>query len=240
MRIEIYVQARMGSTRLPGKVLRPVMNKPLLAYLIERLRHVTEADAFAILTTTAKQDDAIVKLCQELDVPCYRGPEEDVLLRYYQVAQQRRPDAIVRITADCPLIDPQITDQVIRTFRQAWPKWDYVSTQHFPRGLDTEVFSYAALERAALEAKDPAEREHVTPYLYRYPELFHTHLLKCPTDLSHHRWTVDTLEDFKLVELILKKLYTSHPVFHMQEIVDLLQQHPEWVRINAHIKQKTL
>lgn len=242
-RVEIYVQARMGSTRLPGKVLKPIMGKPLLGYLIERLQQVKEADAFAILTSTNKQDDAIVSLCKDLNVLCYRGPEEDVLERYYRVAKERRPDAIVRITADCPLIDPLIIDQVIKVYRKEWPQWDYVCNvqEHtFPRGMDVEVFSFDALETAALNAADPAEHEHVTPYIYRHREKFQIRNVSSSVNLSKYRLTVDTPEDFHLVQLIFEHLYPSTHVFLLQDIVNLLLKHPDWMQINAHIQQKQL
>jgi spore coat polysaccharide biosynthesis protein SpsF len=241
MKVEIYVQARMGSTRLPGKVLKPVLNKPLLGFLIERLQQIREADAYAILTTTLPADDTIVAYCEEQRVTCYRGSENDVLDRYYQVAQERRPDAIVRITADCPLIDPDIVDQVIRTYKEAYPRYDYVSNslkRTFPRGLDIEIFSYAALEKAALDAKLQPEREHVTLYIYQHPELFYLHGVTETVDLSHHRWTVDTPEDFELIKRILEHLYPRQPQFRLQDILHLLAQYPEWSHINTHIQQK--
>ncbi len=243
MKVEIYVQARMGSTRLPGKVLMPVLGKPLLSYLVERLRRVTEADAIAILTSTQKEDDLIVNVCKELNVLCYRGPEDDVLERYYQVAKKRRPDTVVRITADCPLIDPEIVDEVISTFRKEWPQWDYISNAFeptFPRGMDTEVFSFAALEMAALNAKSPHEHEHVTPYIYGHRDLFRMRNVPCKTNLSNYRLTVDTPEDFKLIKLIFEHLYPVLPNFHLRDIIDLLKVHPDWEKINAHIKQKTI
>jgi spore coat polysaccharide biosynthesis protein SpsF len=243
MRIEVFVQARMGSTRLPGKVMMPVLGKPLLEYLIERLQQIKEANAFAILTTTQSEDDMIVNFCQKKGVACYRGSEEDVLARYHQVALERHPDAIVRITADCPLIDPEIVDQVIKTYREAFPTYDYVSNgleRTYPRGLDTEVFSFQALDEAFKQAKDLAEREHVTPYIYRHSEKFHLKNVASPVHLDQHRWTVDTFEDFTLIRLILEHLYSSHPSFRLKDILHLIEQHPDWSQINVHIKQKQL
>ncbi len=243
MHVEIFVQARMGSTRLPGKVMLPVMGKPLLEYLMERLKQVREADELAVLTTTQPDDDQIMAFCQQRGILCYRGPEEDVLTRYHQIAIQRHPDAIVRITADCPLIDPDIVDQVIRSYRETFPTYDYLSNsliRTYPSGLDTEIFSFQALNRAFQEAKEPAEREHVTLYFYRHPEQFHLKNIASPILLGHHRWTVDTLDDFILIRLILEHLYPSSPLFRLKDILHLLQRHPEWNQINAHIKQKPL
>lgn len=241
MRIEIYVQARMGSTRLPGKVMKKVMGKPLLEFLIERLKQVRGADGFAILTSTHPADTEIVDFCQAKGVLCYRGPEEDVLTRYHRVATQRAPDAIVRITADCPLIDPDIIDQVIQMFRDGYPAYDYISTgieRTFPRGLDVEIMSLEALDQAFHRANDPSEREHVTLYIYRHPELFKLKNFSSETPLAHHRWTVDTPEDFELIKLILENLYPIESEFRLRHIVTLLESHPEWSQINAHIRQK--
>lgn len=243
MKVEIYVQARMGSTRLPGKVLKTVLDKPLLAYLVERLNRCKEADAVAILTTILPIDDVIVDFCKKNKILCYRGPDEDVLSRYYQVAKQRKPDAIVRVTGDCPLIDPVVVDNVIRQYKEAKPSYDYVSNsleRTYPRGLDVEIFSYEVLEKAFTDAKKDFEREHVTPYLYMHPEIFKLKNVSSPIRLDQHRWTVDTPEDFELISLILKHLYPKNPNFSTEDILDLLQQHPDWSKINANIIQKKL
>lgn len=242
MRTEIYVQARMGSTRLPGKILKPIMGKPLLHYLIERLREVTHADASVILTTTEPTDDVVVELCKKENIDCFRGPENDVLARYYNAAMERHPDVIVRLTADCPLLDPTLVDKIIGVYRNELPKWEYVSTGYikrtYPRGLDVEVFSFDALERAHKQAVDPAEREHVTLYMYRHPESFRLRSVEAPVNMSNYRLTVDTPEDFELIEKIYENLYPTNPKFILQDVIQLLQQHPEWPLVNAHIQQK--
>lgn len=243
MRIEIYVQARMGSTRLPGKVMMPVLGKPLLGYLIERLKRVQGASAIAVLTTTNLLDDVIDTYCKDIGMLCYRGPEEDVLARYRQVAIERKPDAIVRITGDCPLIDPEEVDKAIKVFKDAYPLYDYVSNcieRTYPRGLDTEIFSLGALEHAFQEGTVPYEREHVTPFLYLHPELFSIKNVDSQESLGVHRWTVDTPEDFLLVQTILENVYPDNPKFQMRDVVNFLTQHPEVMKINAHIQQKTL
>lgn len=243
MQIEIYVQARMGSTRLPGKVMLRVLDKPLLGFLLDRLKEVKECDAIVVLTTTEAIDDAIEDFCYTNKVACYRGPEEDVLARYYQAAVLRSPDAIVRVTADCPLIDPEVIDLVIRTYKTNFPNHDYISNsleRSYPRGLDAEIFSFRVLDEAYHKAKADFEREHVTPYLYRHPELYHLKNVKSAEMLSHHRWTVDTKEDFLLVKLILEHLYPSNPHFRTKDVLELLQRHPDWININAHVKQKNL
>lgn len=244
MHIEIFVQARMGSTRLPGKVLKSVLGKPLLFYLTERLRRVSQADGLTILTTTLPADDLIEEFCQKQQVKCFRGSSEDVLERYYQAALLMQPDAIVRITADCPLIDPNVVNQVIKLYREEFPRWDYLSNgfngSTYPRGLDTEIFSFAALEKAFLNGLKPYEREHVTPYFYQHPELFNLSGIRSPVDYSQYRLTVDTPEDFTLIALILEKLYPSNPHFALDELIKVLESHPSWVEINAQVKQKTL
>lgn len=239
MSTEIYVQARMGSTRLPGKVMKTVLGKPLLEFLIERLKRVKKATAIVVLTTTDARDDAIVNYCKEHNIACIRGPEDDVLARYWLAAKERKPTNILRVTSDCPLIDPEIIDQLITVFESG--SYDYVSNsleRTYPRGLDVEMFTIKGLNHAYEEAKDPFEREHVTPYFYRHPELFRLKNVSSPEALSHHRWTVDTLEDFTLIKLILENLYPTNPHFLLNDVLNLLKIHPDWLKINAHIKQK--
>lgn len=242
MQVEIYVQARMGSTRLPGKVLNHVLGKPLLLYLIERLRQSKEASNCVILTTTLPQDDVIVDFCKKHNQEYFRGDPEDVLDRYYQAAVLRKPDGIARITGDCPLIDPEIVDEIIKSFKKNSPKWDMVSNtviRTYPRGLDTEVFSFKALKTTFEKAKNVNEREHVTYFMYRHPESFNILNISCNTNESRHRWTVDTAEDFDLIKLIIENLYPKNPEFHMRDVLSLLKKHPDWQKINKHVKQKT-
>ena len=243
MKTEIFVQARMGSTRLPGKVLKDVLGRPLLSYLIERLKRVKEADNLIILTTIQPEDDSIIALCEKEKVLWFRGSEENVLERYFQAAKQRQTDAIVRITSDCPLIDPAVIDRVIQSYKKEFPAYDYVSNsleKTFPRGQDTEIFSFQALEKAFLSGISQEEREHVTPYLYTHPELFKLKNVFHHPSLGRMRWTVDTKEDFQLVRLILEHLYPSNPQFNMEDVLRLLEENPGWNSINAHIEQKKL
>jgi spore coat polysaccharide biosynthesis protein SpsF len=240
---EVYVQARMRSTRLPGKVLKPVLGRPMLYYLIERLRQAKEIDEVVVLTSQHKADDEIVAFCQQHRIDCFRGSEENVLERYYQAALQRQPDLIVRVTGDCPLIDPVILDQTIQLFKQNQPHIDYVSNTlelTFPRGLDVEIFSFTVLKQVRQEAKKLEEQEHVTPYIYWNPQLFRLANFKHSSSLAFHRWTVDTAEDFKLIRLILENLYPQNPYFRLQDVLNLLDKHPEWLAINQKIMQKKL
>ena len=170
MRVVIIVQARMTSTRLPGKVLKTVLGKPLLEYQIERLRRVKLADEIVIATTTNNADQPIIDLCDRLSIPYYRGSEDDVLARYHSAAIFHQADTVVRVTSDCPVIDPQVIDRVIYTYIDEHPKYDYVSNcleRTYPRGMDTEIFSFNALEQAFQQAITQPDREHVTPFIYQ-------------------------------------------------------------------------
>lgn len=241
MKIVIIVQARMTSTRLPGKVLKEVMGKPLLEYQIERLRRVSLADEIVIATTTNHSDQPIVDLCQKLNVSYYRGSEEDVLARYYEAAKLHRADVVIRVTSDCPIIDPQVIDQVIYYFLEHRNKYDYVSnslTRTYPRGMDAEVFSFKVLNEAFLEALDKPEREHVTLFIYRHPERYNLSNVTYSENQSHHRWTVDTIEDFTLISKIITALYPSKPTFDLEDCLKLLFKKNDWSKINSHIEQK--
>lgn len=241
--VVLIVQARMSSERLPGKVMKPVLGKPLLAYLIGQLRRVTLADQLVIATSLNADESPIVDLCRKMDVACYRGDLNDVLGRYAAAAEAYRAQTIVRICADCPLIDPAIVDQVIEAYLAQSPTIDYMSNcqrRTFPRGQDVEVFSRQALEIAASEAKRPAEREHVTPYLYHHPERFRIGSVVDTVDRSSERWVVDTQEDFQLTSQILTELQADQLPYGLNEVLAVLERHPDWRLINAHVQQKGL
>lgn len=235
----IIVQARMTSTRLPGKVLLPLAGEPMLTRLVERLRRVRHADGIVVATTTNPTDDPIAALCAQLGVSCHRGSEHDVLSRYADAARLHGADVVVRITSDCPLIDPALIDQVIAAYDEGGS--DYVSNMlppTWPFGLAVEVFSAAALAQTHAAAADPAEREHVTPFLYWHPERYRLRNVASPLDLSHHRWTVDTPEDYTLVSRLFDHLMPTHPHFTQADVLALLDKHPDWIAINQHIRQK--
>lgn len=240
MNVVAIVQARMGSTRFPGKVLRPIAGKPMLAWVIERLQLSRQVDQIIVATSMLESDRPIFQWCQEHLVSCYRGSERDVLARYHQCAETCAADCIVRITSDCPLIDPTVIDELVSLFVQSEGRYDYVSNtlppRTFPRGLDVEVFSRNALEVASREANTPEAREHVTPYFYRHPEFFNLQGAYNTRDYSSHRWTVDTREDWELVNRILDHL--DSPSFGWHSVVRLLDEHPEWLDLNAHVLQK--
>lgn len=239
----IVVQARMTSTRLPGKILLEVLGKPLLEYQIERLRRVRNADAIVIATTTNNTDEPVVALGDRLSIPVYRGSEHDVLGRYHGAALARGADLVVRITSDCPLIDPCVVDQVLGFYLQNEGAYDYVSNtlqRTYPAGMDTEVFPFAVLDEACREALDAAEREHVTPFIYRRHGRYRIGQVTGDSDNSRHRWTVDTPEDFELVRRVIAALYPAHPNFSLGEVLQLLDRNPSWPEINAHVVQKKL
>lgn len=232
------IQARMGSTRLPGKVLRPLAGRPMLEHVIERVRRAARVDEVLVATTTNPEDAEIMALCQELGCASFRGDEQDVLDRYYQAARASAATVVVRITSDCPLIDPAIIDEVLTVLVKSGA--DYASniapTRTFPRGLDTEAFTFTTLERCWREASEPASREHVTAYIYRHPERFRLAGVTHEGDESAHRWTVDTAEDYALAGRLCT--HFGHNRFGWQEALAAVEAHPEWTGLNAHIEQK--
>jgi spore coat polysaccharide biosynthesis protein SpsF len=237
--VVVVVQARMSSTRLPGKVLLDVAGRPMLARVLDRARRARTLGRVGVATSTDASDDRLEAFCKGAGVPCCRGSLGDVLDRYHGAARQWQADVIVRITGDCPLIDPGVVDRVVNDFLSG-PAADYVSNvvpaRTFPRGLDVEVFSAAALGRAWRENDNPAWREHVTPFLYRRPDLFRTRCVVNDADHSSHRWTVDTPEDLELV----RRVYAAfgHDRFGWGKVLALLERHPDWQGLNAHVGQK--
>ncbi|GGF91425.1 cytidylyltransferase domain-containing protein [Paenibacillus abyssi] len=239
MNITAIIQARMGSTRLPGKVLFQLMGKSVLSHVIERLQAVDRINKIVVATTEMPSDDPIVKESNSLGIEVYRGSESDVLSRYYEAAILANADGIVRITSDCPLIDPEVTREVICTFIEN--RYDYVSNclqRSFPRGLDTEVFSMGVLKETFVQAKRPEQREHVTPYIYTNAERFRLYNVLSAADYSRHRWTLDTIEDWNLIVEIYKHLYNRKRVFSWHEVIELLERYPDLIEINQHIEQK--
>ena len=235
------IQARMSSTRLPGKVLKDLAGEPMLVRVINRTSRAKTIDEVVIGTTTNLADDPIVRLCEERGWLVFRGSEDDVLDRYYQAALARKADAVVRITSDCPLIEPEIIDRVVREFLSHLPQIAYVSNgleRTFPRGLDVEVMLFSALEKAWREDHNPAWREHVTPYIYRNPDRFRAFNVANDIDYSYMRWTVDTEEDLAFV----RKIYGHFEgdAFGWIDVIMLLDKHPEWLQINQHIQQKVV
>jgi len=240
MKVVAIIQARMGSTRLPGKVLMNLAGEPMLVRDVNRVQRARTVDEVLIATTTEGADDVIADLCHVKGWRCFRGNETDVLDRYYQAARTHRADIVVRITSDCPLIEPEVIDRIVRDFEHHQPEVDYASNildrRTFPRGLDTEVMRFDVLERAWRDGKDSSYREHVTPYIYRNPHLFCLESMENSVDLSHLRWTVDTLEDLDFVQCIYN--HFGHDRFSWRDVLDVLETHPQWQGINSHIEQK--
>ncbi len=239
-RVVVIVQARMGSTRLPGKVLMDLGGRPMLERQIQRLRRARTPDAIVIATSTGSGDDPIVDLVNALGVPTYRGPENDVLARYAGAAASHRADVVVRVTGDCPLIDPGVLDRCVRHLLDD-PELDYVSNalpRTFPRGLDVEVLTREALDTAHREATEAADREHVTRYVWRRPRHFRTAGVTDDDDHSHLRWTVDSLEDLEVVRAIYAALYPLNADFGYTDALRHAREHPTVHAVNAHVVQK--
>jgi spore coat polysaccharide biosynthesis protein SpsF len=234
------IQARIGSTRLPGKVLKDIGGRTMLARVVRRTRRATLLDEVVVATTVKTADEAIVAECVRLGVPVFRGDEQDVLDRYYRAAQAHQAQAVVRITSDCPLIEPRVIDKVLRAFLDARP--DYASNslgRTYPRGLDTEVMTLSALEHAWRQAQDAFERVHVTPYLYRNPKLFK--LLSVTNDQNYgdYRWTVDTPEDLTFVRQVYERLGNDDSI-GWTDVLALLAREPALVGLNRDVRQKAL
>jgi len=235
MKIVAIIQARMGSTRLPGKMMMMIAGKPVIQHVFERVIKSELVDEVWLATTTNTEDDVLAEWASRRGIMCYRGSNGDVLDRYYQASRLAQADAVVRVTGDCPLIDPQVIDQAISLYRSHG--FVYVSNScppTYPDGLDVEVFSAKTLNRAWTEASLASEREHVTPYIWKHPELFQLGNLVFTQDLSHYRWTLDTLEDFDFIKLVVEACAVKKGYSGMNDILSLLKEHPGWVYINGH------
>ena len=242
-RVVAIIQARMDSSRLPGKVLRDIHGKPMLAWVVERTRKASSVSEVMVATTSDPSDDMIEQVCRQMNVPCFRGNIYDVLDRYYQAAREAQADVIVRITADCPLIDAGLIDMVVQRFLEE--KVDFAANRlpppyqrTYPIGLDVEVVSFTALQRAWQEAREKHEREHVLPYLYESPGRFKTLMVDHETDLGSYRWTVDTFEDLEFIQ----KLFTLLPDtenFTWLDVLKIVEKNPQLSEINAGVSHKT-
>ena len=232
--IGCIIQARMGSSRLPGKVLMKSDNgRPFLYHVVNQLRHCTKVKNLVIATTVNQEDDEIQKFANNNTIDVFRGSEKDVLDRYFQCAKKYSFSTIVRITSDCPLIDPQIVDKVIERFFSG--NYDYATNtliRTFPIGTDVEVFSFGVLETAWKNAQLPSEREHVTPHL-RNKGNFKTINVENDTNISNLRLTVDRIEDFELIKEILNNI-SINPI-HLEDILELFSRKPELIEINKHV-----
>lgn len=242
MRIYAIIQARMGSVRLPGKVLRDIAGKPMLWHVVSRAKHAKKLDEVIIAIPDTKENEVLEQYIQEQGWKYVKGDENDVLARYYLAAKTFPCDVVVRITSDCPVIDPVVVDLVVE--RHIASSADYTSNfiaRTFPRGLDTEVFNCSALEKAYQEAEEPRQREHVTPYIYEHPELFKLEGVEAPEELRRPdlRLTVDTEEDLLLIREIYKYLYAPDKLFLAKDIIELCNRYPELCKINSEVQQKS-
>jgi spore coat polysaccharide biosynthesis protein SpsF len=232
------VQARMASTRLPGKVLMPLAGAPMLERQIERLQRSTRMDRLIVATTAGVEDDALASLTEGLGLECYRGSAEDVLDRYFRAAEAHSPSHVVRLTADCPLADWQLIDRTIEL--AVGGGFDYVSNvlrPTWPDGLDAEVLTFAALEAAWHDARSPVDREHVTQFILKHPERFSQGSLENHIDLSALRWTVDEPRDYEFVCRVYEELYPSNPAFATDDVLEFLRKRPELLDINSGIER---
>jgi spore coat polysaccharide biosynthesis protein SpsF len=260
------IQARMSSSRLPGKVLLDLNGQSMLERVVRRARQARQVDQVVVATTLEDSDQPVVDFCAGRGYPCFRGSLNDVLDRFYQAARAYQAETVVRLTADCPLVDPQLIDQTLEAFAGQQGGWDFAANRlpppwgrTFPIGLDVEVCSFAALERAWQEADQPYQREHVMPYLYEDSEVidsltgqvidgprqqfaarhpFRVLLVNHPEDYGALRWTVDTPEDLALVRQIFAR-FPGRDDFSWLEVVELFQREPELARLNAGVLHKT-
>src|SRR6266545_4737169 len=240
MNIVAIVQARMGSSRLPNKVLMDLGAATVLDRVLNRLRHCHLIGNVVVATTTEPKDNVIVEHCESGGTGVFRGSEEDVLDRYYRAAMHASADVIVRITSDCPLIDPEVSDATIQEFLDQ--RADYASNvleRTYPRGLDTEVMTWKALERAWREAQKSYQREHVTPFIYENPGMFKLQGIKNPLNYSNHRWTLDTPEYLRLLRAIYAH-FGGRDDFGWHEVLRIVEADPSLAEINRHINQKVV
>lgn len=237
--IVTVVQARRGSTRLPDKVLMPVLGQPLLLRMLERVRQASLAGQIVVATTTDPDDDAIEALCASHGYACFRGSPTDLLDRHFQAGRRFGADAVVKIPSDVPLIDPAVIDRVLGAYLAEPDAWDFVTNLRpatYPDGNDVEVMRWSALAAAWAEAAKDYEREHTTPFIWSHPERFRVHNVPWETGLDFsmsHRWTIDYREDYDFIVAVYEALYPTRPRFGLDDILTLLEQRPEIAAINA-------
>lgn len=234
----VIIQARMGSTRLPGKVAASILDQPMLAWVVRRVMRARRVAAVTVATTDQALDDDVAALAGQLGCDVVRGSEDDVLSRYVLAVRASDDDVFVRVTSDCPLIDPDLIDAVIGALADADYASNVLEPRTYPRGLDVEAFTRDALLAADERDTDPASREHVTPYLHRHPEMFRLARVAGDEDHSGHRWTVDTPQDLALVRRIAESF--GHDRFGWREALAVVEAHPAWRELNAGIEQKPI
>lgn len=248
-RIVAIIQARMGSTRLPEKVLMPIVGKPVLWHIVHRIKNVKEIDTIVIATSDSNKDNRIAEFCEVNKIDCFRGSEEDVLDRFYKAAIKYNPDFLLRVTGDCPLVDPDLISELIKYYINN--KFDHCGIAtgagaaregfigRFPDGLDAEIFTMSALRAAWREAEGQLYREHVTPYLWKQPGRFKIgSLISKDKDYSRFRWTLDNQEDYELIKWIYEQLYPVKNNFNMYDVLELLEKNTGILDKNKHLLGK--
>jgi spore coat polysaccharide biosynthesis protein SpsF len=242
-RVVAIIQARMGSTRLPGKTLMPIQGKPLLHQILDRILDAETVTHIVVATTTSDRDDVLVEAVKNYHpkISVFRGSEEDVLDRYYQAAKEAKADIVLRLTADDPFKDPEVIDQVVRPLLDD-PSLEYCSNilgeQTFPNGLDVEAMRFSVMEKMATTAMEQEDREHVTLMLRKNPEGFATKNITLPQNLHYLRWTIDEDRDFEMAKRVYASLYPTNPKFRMRDILALIEKEPEIATVNQDVKQK--
>ena len=231
------IAARMSSSRLPGKVLLKICGKTTLELMIERVKRSKTIDKIIIATSTSNQDDIIEKICNEIEIECIRGPEENLLARYKIVSDKIKPNIIVKMGADSTLIDPLVIDQVVNTFLNG--DYDYVSNygipKTYPEGCTADVYTAKTLNEAFQEARKPSEREHISPFMWNKPERYRFFRVDYKKDLSNYRLSLDYHEDFLVIKSIFEALYPKNPNFTLEDIIVWLDSNPKIAKINSHI-----
>lgn len=236
MNVVAIIQARMSSTRLPGKVLMPLSGHPVLKHIINRLNTCKTFEKIVVATSIDETDNKIETFCNNMGVAVYRGSLSDVLDRFYQTAKLYNADAILRITADCPVIDPEIVDLIVNSFKQS--NYDLCGLSgNFPDGLDCSVFSFSAIEKAWNNASLASEREHVGPYIENNPHIFNILPIELFDNLQDQRWTLDEPNDYIFLKAVFEELYCKKKIFLTQDILDLLAKKPDLLLINDKIKR---
>jgi spore coat polysaccharide biosynthesis protein SpsF len=234
MKTVAIVQARMGSTRLGGKILKPLVDKPVLWHVVNRMRHCKHVDQVIVATTDKPTDDVTEKYCQENGIDCFRGSDDDVLDRFYQSARLYGADHVVRITADCPVVDPIVVDEIIEMYFRDGYDVCRPGTE-FPDGLDCAVFSFKVLEDTWQNASLLSDREHISPYMEKHPEKFRVGMYERYKGLAHLRWTLDEEDDYRFLQEIYDRLYEPGKIFYAEDILRVLEKEPHLSEINAWI-----
>jgi spore coat polysaccharide biosynthesis protein SpsF len=238
MNVVVIIQARMGSTRLPGKVLMPLMGKPSIQHVIERAKLIPDISKVVIATSKLPKDDQLVEVCESIDVSVFRGSENDVLNRYYQAALFYKASVVVRITGDCPLIDPIESGKVVRKLLNGGA--DYVSNvfpPKLPDGLDTEAFTIDTLKKTWKNATKKADREHVSRYIRSNPKKFKIESISYEVDFGIYRLTLDEMDDYELLKKVFDILEKNNQFGYLNEVVSILKKNPDLMSINSKYKR---